>query len=723
MPKLTLNTIGSRYGSIDALNDNFDRIEAAVENTLSLDGTTPNEMQADLSMGDNRIINLARAINNADAVTLEQVNNLISAASSGLIASQVERQTATAAQTLVTISSFTYLPGANNLAVFVNGLRQYSGEAYNELTNSTFQFTEPLNEGDRIEIISNEATANSAVLAENVSYTPAGVGAVPGSVQSKLREFVSVKDFGAVCDWNGSTGTDDSAAVQTAVNYCIANNVDLEVPGLCLLGSSVNIDRQVDGAAFDNYFTISSSTGGGFVVNSAVAMFSSSLPYTTAPVTQLIKFKDLIFEVTDNSLTAFVLDGARYLRTVFTGCSFRKIKCLTTSVNYPQSIYFFGCQMRRWTGVFFNAEGSASYDVKVHGCLVEAGTAAFKLNQAVGCSFVQNCIEGMGGGYAIACNGSQGLTIAGNYFEANAVDVVLNTGTHQGVSLSGNFFVATQTPDGYNVFWPVNGFACVSTGNYSDGRLHSLETTTDVVIQDHAVIALTNLSTYAHKLAKITEAGRLGLGIKIPTELAHLHGASPIRLFVSDTTLDSTYGGFFTGYGVGGEGGYAAIGTSQAGTKTNAVIVNHVHDFLPSGDGTQRLGIPTNRWSTVYATTGTINTSDQREKQDIAALDAAELRVAAALKGLVKKFRFKDAIQVKDNAARIHVGVIAQEVMTAFHTEGLDPMQYGIVCYDEWSEQPELLGEDGAVIQPPRSAGNRYGVRYEELLAFIIAAL
>ena len=34
--------------------------------------------------------------------------------------------------------------------------------------------------------------------AVEVAYTPSGTGAVTTNVQSKLREFVSVKDFGAV---------------------------------------------------------------------------------------------------------------------------------------------------------------------------------------------------------------------------------------------------------------------------------------------------------------------------------------------------------------------------------------------------------------------------------------------------------------------------------------------------------------------------------------------
>jgi len=42
---------------------------------------------------------------------------------------------------------------------------------------------------------------------------------------------------------------------------------------------------------------------------------------------------------------------------------------------------------------------------------------------------------------------------------------------------------------------------------------------------------------------------------------------------------------------------------------------------------------------------------------------------------------------------------------------------YAFYCYDEWEAE---FDEEGNEISP---AGNRYGVRYDELLAFIIAAL
>jgi len=74
MAKLSLTTIGSRYGSIDALNANFDAIEAAFENTLSRDGALPNNLESNLDMDSNRIINLPVPVGDSDAATKAYVD-------------------------------------------------------------------------------------------------------------------------------------------------------------------------------------------------------------------------------------------------------------------------------------------------------------------------------------------------------------------------------------------------------------------------------------------------------------------------------------------------------------------------------------------------------------------------------------------------------------------------------------------------------------------------
>ena len=128
-------------------------------------------------------------------------------------------------------------------------------------------------------------------------------------------------------------------------------------------------------------------------------------------------------------------------------------------------------------------------------------------------------------------------------------------------------------------------------------------------------------------------------------------------------------------------------------------------------DDTYDLGGASYRWDDVYATNGTIQTSDANEKQDVAELDEAERRVAVAAKSLLRKFRWKDSVAEKGDDARIHFGIIAQDLKAAFEAEGLDAGRYAMFIHSTWTD--EETGEERS----------RMGVRYSELLAFIIAAL
>lgn len=66
----SLYRVLSGFLSANKQNANLDRIEAAFENTLSRDGTSPNSMSAALDMNSNRIINVGDPVDNTDAVTL-----------------------------------------------------------------------------------------------------------------------------------------------------------------------------------------------------------------------------------------------------------------------------------------------------------------------------------------------------------------------------------------------------------------------------------------------------------------------------------------------------------------------------------------------------------------------------------------------------------------------------------------------------------------------------
>jgi hypothetical protein len=63
----------SGYRSSNALNANLDAIELALENTVSRDGTSPNQMEAILDMNSNKITNLAAPTSGSDAARLTDV--------------------------------------------------------------------------------------------------------------------------------------------------------------------------------------------------------------------------------------------------------------------------------------------------------------------------------------------------------------------------------------------------------------------------------------------------------------------------------------------------------------------------------------------------------------------------------------------------------------------------------------------------------------------------
>ena len=77
MAKLTLNDITSGYSGPQRINANSRLIETALENTLSRDGTSPNQMEADFDMNGNRILNVASPQSPLDVARLIDITGLI----------------------------------------------------------------------------------------------------------------------------------------------------------------------------------------------------------------------------------------------------------------------------------------------------------------------------------------------------------------------------------------------------------------------------------------------------------------------------------------------------------------------------------------------------------------------------------------------------------------------------------------------------------------------
>jgi hypothetical protein len=543
----------------------------------------------------------------------------------------------------------------------------------------------------------NDAVVN--IDASDVSYLPAGTGAVATTVQTKLRESVSVKDFGAV----GDGVTDDTAAIQAAINtgfnltfpsgtYLVNNLTQSTSFQRFYAYGQVNIIKNANGALLTcsgNYvefdgiqFVGTGYTGDNVVISGSNPRLTNCSSYGAAG--RALKATGGHVQIIGTCGTYTTTDATATGYDIEIGVS-------GTATLYHQLIGVYSAQPTG--GILLIDTGSHVISGGQFGKLtIQAGTSPAGVN------------GGMTANARILGAVSVGLSssiFSGNQFSTQTITFELGTSAHT-IDLSNNLRNATIVNNGNANSIIMRATSAGSTADFAFGpsswtgsvkvdSVNSWNFPNNVVLEN----------TFGFRLKDSGGTSQIGINLSSG----------------NDWNIGANTGaGNFMNIASGDGGIYLLPGGTSIFQATTST-------FRPVTDGTPNLGGASNRWNTVYATTGTINTSDEREKQDIAALDAAEKRVATALKGMVKKFRFKDAVQAKGDAARIHVGVIAQEVIAAFEAEGLDANRYAIVCYDEWDAADEILSEDGNVISPAREAGNRYGVRYEELLAFIISAL
>jgi len=225
-----------------------------------------------------------------------------------------------------TLADFTYALGVNNLLVYRNGnlLRQGVSNDYEETSASSVTINSSITiaSTDQFAFVKGTSTTSTISDAASVTYTPAGSGAVATNVQAKLRETVSVTDFGAV----GDGVVDDSSSIQAAIDYAqnsTASRAVLFPPGQYLISTSLSITAActlyAESRPGPQVFAAGASQGGAQIV------FNKSVSVVTDPDSYAIKvdtgaigaegfanvvIKNLGIGVTDPEAGGIYIEGA-----------------------------------------------------------------------------------------------------------------------------------------------------------------------------------------------------------------------------------------------------------------------------------------------------------------------------------------------------------------------------------------------------------------------------
>lgn len=585
-----------------------------------------------------------------------------------------------------------------------------------------------------------------ATNAVNVAYDPPGLGAVQTNVQAKLRETVSVKDFGAV----GDGVADDTAAIQAAIDAAWVNHALLIFPtGDYLVTDTLDVyeGTQIQGETkfqlpkgFSRPPKATSIFFQPTVGSTDLFSYSWKSP-TPPPFIFHTAIEGLYLETnTSNARYGINLNGVIYgnfSNMGFYGPWDASIYCYATINNRFENVYARGdyCAVV-YAGQIETTDvwDQCSFWGSPVGVRFEGAAVGVRFNS---CLWEQ--IDFYGVDVHSAC---QSIMVTDAYCEdvpfgaSPAADsCMFRVGLHTGSSLAdinthlivtGGMFNGRNAGVSGQLFKVGSCWGIIVSGIVAN-RWPLLFETDPVQTKPNSIVVF--------GIEGVTWSGTIDDATKWT-------GVRPNGV-INTGSFDMNY-----------KGNAASFVNTTTTTLTNSQVIPGAA-WYPNTDGVANLGLSNLRWDTVYATNGTINTSDANEKQDIVEISDAEKRVALRIKGMLKRYRFKDAFAKKGDGARYHFGAIAQEVEQAFADEGLDASRYGLFCSDTWytvdekwvkevttdkkyvekkyfAGDVEVTFEDDAQI--PESVRvvetlhdteehTRLGLRYEELLVFVLASI
>ena len=603
-------------------------------------------------------------------------------------------------------------------------------------------------EGNGSGILSVLAAGSGASL---IGYEPAGTEAVTTDVQTKLRETVSVKDFGAYND--GTNAAQTTEAIQAAIDYAQAqSNVHcVEFPtGNYAVNSPISVKGN-----FGYGFFIKGNKSTIIATHDGIVFDCDSGSPSPAPAYRLN------FNISDITIVGPGKSNANAVGIKLYGANYSLNHVILT--GFHRALYGHGCLISEFVqckfedseyGIWFDFDGYFApndnhfYKCNIIGCVQAIKYIDFDYGAVtfIGCEIEGNNISGNATDGVKVCefgvgpsSGAGETTFIGCHWESNP----------------GQYNLYYDSPNGRHL----NIIGC---------KMIPGDTTGSIIYMNYGELFVTGSHVAQNVGGNIVLTANTGNAMIVGDTAGVVTGVMSKLIRAKSGTLN--VGGMNSGATVAGIQGKGILGIGAAiegafwfndssggrlGYITNnnivldasaAYTINTGYGGVsfcrasnigidPINDNTLSLGSPSLRWSTVYAGTGTINTSDENSKEQIEEIPQSWLDAWGDVEYC--RFKFKDAVSAKGGGARWHVGAIAQRVKGAFEKRGLDPFEIGVLCYDKWDDifdNRQVFNESGAPIIDEmghpvmetvliKPAGEIYGIRYEEAMVLECAYL